>query len=69
MFSAISFITADAVTELQVSNSKLAELETAFATQKSEVRLLRKSTVLTNNILLYSKVLTLTHLNGKHNFG
>lgn len=39
MFSAVSFITADAVTELQVSNSKLAELETAFATQKSEVSL------------------------------
>uniref|UniRef100_A0A3Q1EZX1 Thyroid hormone receptor interactor 11 n=1 Tax=Acanthochromis polyacanthus TaxID=80966 RepID=A0A3Q1EZX1_9TELE len=32
----------DAATELQVSNSKLAEVETAFATQKSEYDRLRK---------------------------
>ena len=29
--------TTDAATELQVSNSKLAEVEAAFAAQKSEV--------------------------------
>ncbi len=40
MFNAIFFprVTADAATELQVSNSRLAEIEAAFATQKSEVR-------------------------------
>lgn len=32
------YVTTDAVTELHVSNSKLAEVEAAFTTQKSEVR-------------------------------
>lgn len=32
------FINADAATELQVSNSRLAQVEAAFAAQKSEVR-------------------------------
>lgn len=41
MFNAIFFhVTADAATELQVSNSRLAEVEAAFAAQKSEVRFL-----------------------------
>lgn len=31
-------VTTDAATELQVSNSKLAEVEAAYGTQKSEVR-------------------------------
>lgn len=31
-------INADAATELQVSNSRLAQVEAAFAAQKSEVR-------------------------------
>lgn len=31
-------VIADAATELQVSNSKLAEVEAAFGSQKSEVR-------------------------------
>lgn len=35
----ISFLNADAATELQVSNSRLAQVEAAFAAQKSEVRL------------------------------
>lgn len=39
MFNAVSSITADAATELQVSNSRLVEVEAAFAAQKSEVRL------------------------------
>lgn len=38
MFNAVSSITADAATELQVSNSRLAEVEAAFTAQKSEVR-------------------------------
>lgn len=38
LMDAASSITADAVTELQVSNSRLAEVEAAFAAQKSEVR-------------------------------
>lgn len=33
-----SSINADAATELQVSNSRLAQVEAAFAAQKSEVR-------------------------------
>lgn len=41
MFNAIFFhVTADAATELQVSNSRLAEVQAAFAAQKSEVRFL-----------------------------
>lgn len=35
-----SHVTADAATELQVSNSRLADVEAAFASQKSEVRFL-----------------------------
>lgn len=39
LFTAIFLpVTADAATELHMSNSKLAEVEAAYTTQKSEVR-------------------------------
>lgn len=49
MFSALFNVTADAVTELQVSNSKLAEVEASFTTQKSEVRFFVRSAVLSQD--------------------
>lgn len=54
-FSFISFPNADAATELQVSNSRLTQVEAALAAQKSEVKpfTLKEQLWITRNLFAF----------------